>query len=592
MLVLSLPARFPLRFLLAALLGALHAVAFVDDANWPIQIAALAGLVALTTRAARELEGPRGTRIAARSGAWLGLGFGLGWFMTGISWIYISLHTYGEMNAVIAGAGVLLFATYLSLYPAMASAGYAAFLQRFAPGPMASVAAFASAWTLSEIARGELLTGFPWIAAGYAHVASPLAGYAPIVGVYGVTFLAAAIAAVIALAAMRRGRDRFDAMLARPRMTFALAVALGVPVAGQLLRSIDWSNPAGATIRVRLLQGNVPQDLKFDEARFDAIADAYLAMAEEKPADLVVMPETAFPRFVEDLPDALVARLVRDARTRKIAIAFGLAINEGDGRYFNSVLAVDGTSATTPVDRSLPLFVRSPRTVERAPGPDATKVGPIGPPLLTDDVRPGEDRSPIDALIAAGAQRYDKNHLVPFGEFIPFGFHWFVDLMRMPLGDFTRGTSRPQPMLLAGRRVAFNICYEDLFGEEILRQADMADVLVNVSNVAWFGDSMALPQHLGISRMRSLETARPMLRATNTGMTASIDPHGRVLASLAPFTDGALDVDLQGMSGRTPFMLWGNGAAIAITIAAAIGAWWRARRSRRLRGAVATHRFH
>lgn len=539
MLVLSLPARFPLRFVLALLLGALHAMAFVDDRAWPIEIAALAGLVALVLRATRELEDVRGTLRAARGGAVVGFGFGLGWFVTGVSWIYISLHTYGEMNALIAGAGVFLLAAYLALFPALACALFAAFLHRWRPGPMASIACFAGLWTLGEFGRGTLFTGFPWLAAGYAHVAGPLAGYAPILGVYGTGLLAAAIAAVVALAAMRRGREGFSAMLSRLRFTLVLVLIFGVPFAGHLLRKVEWSEPAGAPIAVSLLQGNVPQDMKFVESRFDDIANDYMKLVESRKADLIVLPETAFPRFLSDLPEELGKDLATTAREKKAAIAFGIPIAESGGRYYNSVLAID------------PAYT--------GPG-DAASEGFFG---------------------TLKAQRYDKAHLVPFGEFIPTGFRWFVNLMNMPLGDFTRGTDRPEPMTLAGRRVAFDVCYEDLFGAEIIRQVGPAEILVNVSNVAWFGDSMALPQHLDISRMRAIETARPMLRATNTGMTASIDPHGRVLAKLDPFTKGALDVRVQGMTGFTPFAHWGNLPALGLSVVLLAAGWIRARTGRR-----------
>ena len=519
MLVLALPSRFPLRFLIALALGALHAIAFLNDAAWPIEIAALAGLAALASGAAREIPGPVGARRAAFGGARVGFAFGLGWFLTGISWIYISLHTYGEMNPVLAGAGTFLFAAYLALYPALACAGFAWYRQARAPGPIASVAAFAALWGLSEIARGYLLTGFPWLASGYAHVAGPLAGYAPLFGVYGVSLCAAAVAAAIAMVAARpEGRRtvrRKPAFTQRPRVML-LALVFGLPLLGSALARIDWSKPAGAPIRVRLLQGNVPQDVKFVPKRFDGITDEYLKMIEatkgSEQADLIVLPETAFPRFLAELPEAVSQRLVRDARDMHAAIAFGVPIAESQERYFNSVIAL---------------------------APDASPAS--GTPVA--DVT---------------AQRYDKSHLVPFGEFVPWGFHWFVRMMTMPLGDFTPGAIDQQPMHLAGLRVAFNICYEDLFGEEIIRQAGAANILVNVSNVAWFGDSMALPQHLDISRMRAIETARPMLRATNTGMTAAIDPHGRVLAKLAPFTVGSLDVSAQGMTGLTPYIRFGN----------------------------------
>lgn len=562
MLVLALPSRFPLRFLIALALGALHAAAFINDATWPIEIAALAGLAALASGAAREVAGTVGSRRAAFGGARAGFAFGLGWFVTGVSWIYISLHTYGEMNALVAGAGTFLLAAYLSVYPALACAGFAWYRHARSPGPLASVAAFASLWGLSEIGRGLVLTGFPWLASGYAHVASPLAGYAPLLGVYGVSLGAAAIAAAVvstaALAASGRSGSRASA---RPQLVLLLAIVFGLPIIGSALAHIDWSTPAGAPISVRLLQGNVAQDVKFVEERFDGIADQYLKMIEatngNKQADLIVLPETAFPRFLSDLPEQLGQRLVRDARDMNAAIAFGVPITEGNDRYFNSVLAL---VPDAPQDAAVAKT-------------DATVGSHVATPTAASS----------DPFTTVNAQRYDKSHLVPFGEFIPLGFHWFVRLMKMPLGDFTRGAIDQQPMHLAGRRVAFNVCYEDLFGEEIIRQAGEANILVNVSNVAWFGDSMALPQHLDISRMRAIETARPMLRATNTGMTAAIDPHGRVLAKLAPFTVGSLDVSVQGMTGLTPYTRFGN-ATVLIVIAVLLGGLLLPSRARNRRG--------
>jgi apolipoprotein N-acyltransferase len=529
MLVIALPSRFPLRFLIAVLLGALHAASFIDDTTWPIEIAALAGLVALASQAAREVAGPRGTRRAAWGGARVGFGFGLGWFLVGVSWIYISLHTYGEMPAPIAGAAILLFCAYLAIYPALATAAFAAFRHWRGSAARsfqaASIAWFAGVWTLSEFARGYVFTGFPWLASGYAHVGGPLAGYAPVVGVYGVTLVAAIIAAAIAMTAARaRG--------ARSSLVLTVVLVVGLPLAGAWMRTVRWTEPTGAPISVRLLQGNVAQDIKFDASRFAETSEAYLQSIERRRADLIVLPETAFPVLLSDLPEEIGQRLAQDAIDQKMQIAFGIPIDEGHDRYFNSVVAI-GPRKSAPAKTS------------------------------SDDG---------DPLSRVRSQRYDKSHLVPFGEFIPFGFHWFVRLMKMPLGDFTRGASTQKPMSLAGLKIAFNVCYEDLFGEEIIRQLPEANVLINVSNVAWFGDSMALPQHLDISRMRSIETGRPMLRATNTGMTASIDPHGHVIALLAQFTAGSLDVDVQGTTGATPFVRFGNAGAFVLAWLLIVGA--------------------
>ncbi|MGN6703218.1 MAG: apolipoprotein N-acyltransferase, partial [Burkholderiaceae bacterium] len=184
------------------------------------------------------------------------------------------------------------------------------------------------------------------------------------------------------------------------------------------------------------------------------------------------------------------------------------------------------------------------------------------------------------------AYRYDKHHLVPFGEFIPTGFRWFVDMMHIPLGDFDRGDVVQPPFAVRDQQVMPNICYEDLFGGEIARQIRAArdagkpapTILLNMSNIAWFGDTIALPQHLQISRMRALETGRPMLRATNTGATATIDPKGRVTDELQPFTRGTLAATVQGYDGATPYVATGDLGTVALCALLLAGAGIAGRR--------------
>lgn len=499
MLVLRLPARFPLRFLIALVLGALHSFAFLADSAWPLEIATLAGLVALCGVRPGNAREPWAEARA-------GFAFGLGWFLAGTHWIYISMHTYGAMPALLAALATLLLCAYMALYPALACGAQAWLARRFGLSARdTTLLLFPALWMLSEWLRGTVFTGYPWLASGYAHVAGPLAGYAPVVGVYGVALAAALVAGAIALAGAQSHSG------ARGHARLALATAMGVILAGSLLARIEWSHPSAAPLSVRLIQGNIDQDLKFVEARFEKTLDTYLRLTEAGPADLIVLPETAMPRFLHQLPPEVMARLSAFANATRSSIAFGVPIFNGERGYFNSVVAV-------------------------TPG------APDGQSL----------------------QRYDKHHLVPFGEFIPPGFRWFVDLMRIPLGDFARGAVMQPPMRLAGTKVAFNICYEDLFPDEIARGARDANLLVNVSNVAWFGDSLALPQHLQAARMRAIETARPMLRATNTGMTAAIDPRGRVLTQLEPFSTGALAVRIAPYAGDTPYLRWRDGGALLI----------------------------
>ncbi len=503
--------------LLSFVAGLLQAASFWPLQWWWLQLAALAVLVALVLRAPR--------RAAA-----LGFAFGLGCFLAGVSWLYVSMHRYGGMPAVLAGVALLVFAAYLASFTAAVCAAFArlddALRARDAPAGWRATALgsfFAGAWALAELLRGWLFTGFPWLAIGYAQLDGPLAGFAPLLGVYGVCMAAALVAFGLALAAGGLPQAARALPSRAARVVGALAAVLPV-VAGLALATSDPVRPHGSPMRVRLLQGNVAQDLKFDAQRSLDAMRWYATEVMRSDAPLTVLPETAWTipwsRTPAALRDAIVAHL----------------------RATGSVTAI-----------GMPLFERRSARDEASARDDVVS--------LTNSV---------GAIDASGtlAWRYDKRHLVPFGEFVPFGFGWFVDLMRIPLGDFARGAAHQPPLAIAGQRVAFDICYEDLFGEEIAAQVrGGATILVNVSNIAWFGDSHALPQHLQIARMRALEFARPMLRATNTGVTASIDAHGRVLAQLAPYTAGAMEVEVQGADGTTAYARLGNVPILVVSFA-------------------------
>lgn len=529
-IVLSRPAV--LQHALLLIVGAIHALAF---APWPlpawalpyVQIACLAFLARHTLQAA-------GTGAVARNAVL----FGFGQFTVGLYWLYISMHHYGGMPLAMAIVAVLVFALALSLYGMLACLlAWRLLRDRIRPDPAAVIwaaAVWASCWTLGEWLRGTLFTGFPWLNIGYAHVEGVLAPWAPIAGVYGVAWLAAFASAAVALMVLGRNTGR-DIQAAS-----ALALSLLTGMAGIVLSHVSWSAPNGEPILVRLVQGNIPQSEKFDPALIErGIAD-YMMLARLAPKDggrepdLIVLPETVVPLLQDRVHPKVWAEWVAIARERNTTLLMGVPLHDrqhGRDRYTNSTIAFDGDT-------------------------------------------------PVEALVNAQTPlRYDKVHLVPFGEFIPTGFRWFVNTMNIPLGDFDRGDIDQPPMVLAGQSVASNICYEDVFGEEIIQavQGDVAGggagILVNVSNLAWFGDSWSLRQHLQISRMRALETARPMLRATNTGMTAAIEPDGVVRAALQPHVKGVLDVEVQGRSGLTPYVRGGNSPVLllcGLLIAAAI----------------------
>jgi apolipoprotein N-acyltransferase len=515
---------------LAFTLGLAHAAAFSPLAHWAYALAVLAALFALLRAGAARGATPTGQ-------AGLAFAFGMGWFGAGLAWLYVSMHVYGGMPAPMAAAAVVLFAAYLSVYPATA-VGLAA-RACAGRGPIVHALGLTGAFTLAELSRGLLFTGFPWLAVGYAQLDGPLDRLAPVVGVFGVGAAAVGAAALAAVALVRDVGQPVGTTRRARVAAAALAVAiLALPLA---LPRDAWTRAVGAPLDVRLVQGNVPQDMKFRPERTLSAMRDYTERFESGRATLTVLPETAWTVPWERTPAPIAERILAHV-ARGHAIAIGLPAilvppGGGDPRLANSVLLLQSGASGAP----------------RIPAP-----------------------------------RYDKRHLVPFGEFVPWGFRWFVDMMHIPLGDFARGGAGQPPFEVGDQRIAFNVCYEDLFGEE-LREALLgergATVLANVSNIAWFGRSHALPQHLAIARMRTLETGRPMLRATNTGVTAAIDAQGRVIARLDDHVAGELDVRVQGTTGLTPFARAGNAPAWAgaLLLLAATALASRAGRAHRTR---------
>ena len=438
-----------------------------------------------------------------RRSALLGWVFCTAWLAATYWWMTISMHRYGGMPLPLAAGGVLALALLLSLYYAAICGIFERIVPQTQAAPLLRAIIFAALWLLAELARGVWFTGLPWGAAGYAHIDGPLAALAPFAGVYAMTTVAALLAALLAL------RGRWQPM----RVCMVLLALL----AGWLLPRPDFTRSAGA-LNVSLLQGNIAQSEKFERnTGIPQALDWYAQQLLTGSADLVITPETAVPMLPRYLPPGYLERIEQRFATGAqaalvgIPLAAGASSDHSGGGYTNSVLGF-------------------------APG-------------------------------AAAIYRYDKHHLVPFGEFVPRLFRWFVDQMHIPLGDFDRGgVGVGQPSFAwRGQRLAPNICYEDLFSEELGQRfanpAEAPTVFVNLSNMAWFGDTLALDQHLQMSRLRALEFQRPVVRATNTGATAFIDHQGRVLRQLPRFTQGVLDGTVQGREGNTPYADW-------------VSSWW------------------
>ena len=477
-----------------ALAGAAAILGFAPFYAWPVAIASLAALFLVWMRSGSPLQ-------AALSG----YAFGLGLNLAGVSWVFVSLHEFGSMPAPLAAAATFLFCAFLAIFPA--GAGWAA--RRMAPGGrLGDAVTMAACFALVEWVRGWILTGFPWLTMGYTQApASPLAGFAPVVGAYGVSLATGLAAACLAaaFASIAWSRERWTAV-------GGLALLFA---AGALLRLVSWTDPAGPAVSVSLLQGNVSQHLKWREDVRAATLDDYARMTIEAKGRVIVLPETALPAFLDRLPPGFLETLADHARREGRDILLGTVERRFAGErfeYFNSVV----TRGASP------------------------------------------------------PQSYRKRHLVPFGEFIPPGFGFVLAVLKIPLTDFGRGEPGQPPLEAGGVAWAVAICYEDIFGEELIDQLPRAGILLNVSNDAWFGESLAADQHLQFSQMRSLETGRWMVRSTNTGVTAAIDERGRVVARLPAFVRGTLEASPVPRAGSTPYVRWGNAAAL-MAAALAIG---------------------
>jgi apolipoprotein N-acyltransferase len=474
--------------LTALLLGVLCVAGYAPFYLYPLAILALACLFYLWHRAG-----------SARQGFQLGYCYGLGLYGAGVPWIYVSLHDFGGMPLPLAALSTAGFCAFLALFPA--AAGWLA--AQFGSWRLYAMPA---AWVLAEWVMNWMFTGFPWLTLGYSQVPhSPLAGLAPVLGVFGVSLAAACCAGL--LTAWLDGKAR------RPIIAALLAFWIG----SSALKHIEWVQPQGAPISVSLLQGNIAQDLKWKADEIENTLRTYLELARQHPAQLTVLPETAVPLLLHHVPANYLQALAGLARQSGGNLLLGVA-EQVDGNYYNSMVSL-GTAAS---------------------------------------------------------QNYRKVHLVPFGEFIPFksAIGWiYDDLLHIPLADLSPGKIDQKPLQMAGQRVAVNICYEDVFGEEIIRQLPEATLLVNASNDAWYGRSAAAHQHLQISQTRALESGRMMLRATNTGATAIIDPHGEIIAESPHFTTTALTGQAQGYTGATPYVRWGNWPAISL-IFLALGVLW------------------
>ncbi|MEO5703333.1 MAG: apolipoprotein N-acyltransferase [Gammaproteobacteria bacterium] len=482
--------------LLALLAGASLPLAFAPFHLFPIAILAPALLFLVWLDAT--------PRSAFRRG-WL---FGAGMFGVGISWIYVAIHDFGHSNiftAVLLTGG---FVAFLALFPAVL--GY--LVTRVFPAQNKSSSAlklllvFPAAWTLFEWVRSWILTGFPWLNIGNSQIDAPLAGLAPLLGVYGMSLATAFSAALLVRLLLAEKSARL-----RPLFTFVILWS----IAG-LLVHIEWTQPLGKPLQVALIQGNIPQDVKWRPEQQQRTLELYIDLTRRHwGSDIILWPEAALPTFYHEVADNYLARLQSDARTHGTDLLIGLPVlDQTTGRYYNSVMSLGSSQGF-----------------------------------------------------------YHKQHLVPFGDYVPLqnwlrGLIGFFDL---PMSGFSPGLRDQRLLQVAGHKVGISICYEDVFGEEVIHNLPEASLLVNATNNAWYGDSLAPPQHLQMSRLRALETGRPVLRVTTNGISAIIDPKGEIVTRSPQFKTYVITGTVQPMQGTTPYVRFGN-APVLLLLALMMGA--------------------
>ncbi|MDQ7015277.1 MAG: apolipoprotein N-acyltransferase [Gammaproteobacteria bacterium] len=492
--------------LLALLLGALLTLAFA-----PFEVRLLAVLIpALMLWLWLPLK--------PKQAAWRGWLFGVGLFGTGVSWVYHSLHLFGDAVAPLAAFLTLLFAMFLALFFALL--GYL-----FARFPLPSEAKVArllllgpALWVLMELFRGWFLTGFPWLLLGYAHLDTPLAGYAPLLGVLMLSWLSLLSGGLLLLLLgsfwQRKNRRAASLLL-------MLSLIWG---GGLLLEQFEWSEPVGEPIQVALLQGNVPQDKKYRRQRMRSSIERYMALSrQQSEADLIVWPETAVPTSFRNA-EALLQPLATELAANKQDLLLGTFLTDAaEKRYYNAVLNL---------------------------------------------LHPEE--------------HYYKQHLVPFGEYMPLRFllDFLSRFIVIPMSDLASGSAMQAPLAVAGHFAGVAICYESAYGAVVAGALPQADFLVNVSNDAWFGDSLAPEQHLEIVRMRALELSRPLVRATNTGISAFVDHKGNVLQRGPKFVEWVMTAEVAPRQGRTGYMIWGSKPLLAVLLLLLSVLWWRGKKAR------------
>ncbi|WOT05933.1 apolipoprotein N-acyltransferase [Shewanella youngdeokensis] len=480
--------HFYLKMLLAFAAGAITALAFAPYSYWPLYLIAMAFAI------------HQSAGLSAKQGGYYWLSFGFGSFAIGISWVHVSMDTFGGMPLIVSIALMALLALYLAIYPAIT--GYV--LQKLAPTTSLTrnIVLFPALWTLTEWARGWMLTGFPWLWAGYSQTQGPLKPIASMAGTLGLSFIVALIAGALALCIVKRWRS---------------AVVI-IPITAVLLFIAPYTStvePKGEELSVALVQGNIAQSMKWQPDALWPTMLKYMDLSRAKfAADLIIWPEAAIPAPEHMVKDFLY-NANQAANLNNSAIITGIISQRGDS-FYNSLIVLGNYHA--------------------------------------------KQQAKADYYGEADNE-FRKHHLLPIGEFVPLEalLRPLAPFFNLPMSSFDRGDFKQDNLNAVGHQISPAICYEIAFPEQLrANMNDNTDLLLTVSNDAWFGTSNGPLQHMEIAQMRSVELGRPLVRATNNGLTAVVNEQGVITHQLPQFETGVLTANIPLVQGRTLFTLVGQ----------------------------------
>lgn len=445
----------------------------------------------------------------------LGFAFGFGFFSLGLSWVYVAIHVYGETPAWIGVVMTALFASYLALFIAVQGWLGAKITWRYnIPFNLQALIILPSLWLLFEWIRGWFLTGMPWLHLGYAFSMPPLSGYAPVLGVYGVSFVSVFITGLLFFTLSGKAKSQHK------KTWFSV---LAILVVGFGLSNIEWTQQKSKNIKVSLVQGNAEQITKWDADKIKLRMDTYSDLSKQHwDSDVVLWPENSMTVFYHQIEKSFLLPLVKEAKQSNTDLIIGIPFLDNEGEhYYSSMMS-----------------------------------------FAADDK--GKD---------SYSGVFHKVHLVPFGEYVPLAnlIRGLVNFLDLPMSGFSKGSANQPLLKMRGEPLATSICYEDSFGEELIRQLPEATILMNGSNNAWYGNSLAPHQHLQIAQMRSIETGRMLIRATTNGISAFVDHKGHIIAKAPQFKPSVLTNMVQPRTGSTPYVRWGNWPIISFAFVLLFG---------------------